>query len=75
MTTPTDTTANLPLLLTVEAAATLLGIGRTRMYALVKSGEVPSVLIGRSRRVPTAALQRYVDDLPIASPTNGPVAA
>ncbi|MFE2721885.1 helix-turn-helix domain-containing protein [Kitasatospora sp. NPDC059327] len=46
--------------LTVEEAARRLSIGRTTMYALVASGEVQSVTIGRLRRVPAEALQEYV---------------
>jgi excisionase family DNA binding protein len=52
-----------PLLLTPEQAATELGVGRTRMYALLAGGDVSSVKIGRSRRVPRAALQEYIDRL------------
>lgn len=46
--------------LTVEEAARRLGIGRTTMYALLASGEIPSVTIGRLRRVPAEALSDYV---------------
>ncbi|MFJ7249069.1 helix-turn-helix domain-containing protein [Kitasatospora sp. NPDC098652] len=46
--------------LTVEEAARRLGVGRTTMYALVASGEVPSMTIGRLRRVPAEALKEYV---------------
>jgi excisionase family DNA binding protein len=46
--------------LTVEEAARRLGVGRTTMYALVASGEVPSVTIGRLRRVPAEALKEYI---------------
>ncbi|MEV7934946.1 helix-turn-helix domain-containing protein [Kitasatospora sp. NPDC088264] len=46
--------------LTVEEAARRLGVGRTTMYALVASGEVSSVTIGRLRRVPAEALKKYV---------------
>ncbi|MEV7118249.1 helix-turn-helix domain-containing protein [Kitasatospora griseola] len=46
--------------LTVEEAARRLGVGRTTMYALVASGEVPSVTIGRLRRVPAEALKEYM---------------
>lgn len=38
------------------------------MYALVASGEVPSVTIGRLRRVPAEALKEYV-----AARTQAPV--
>ncbi|QMU74606.1 helix-turn-helix domain-containing protein [Streptacidiphilus sp. PB12-B1b] len=46
--------------LTVEEAARRLGVGRTTMYALVASGEIPSVTIGRLRRVPAEALKAYM---------------
>ncbi|MDH6119360.1 excisionase family DNA binding protein [Kitasatospora sp. GAS204A] len=46
--------------LTVEEAARRLGVGRTTMYALVAAGEVPSVTIGRLRRVPAQALADYM---------------
>jgi len=49
-------TSPLPLVLTVEQAAERLGVGRTVMYALVSSGAVESVQIGRLRRVPADAL-------------------
>ncbi|GEN80647.1 hypothetical protein AFE02nite_23810 [Actinotalea fermentans] len=48
------------LLLTVVEAAHRLGIGRTLMYELINSGAVLSVQVGRLRRVPAAALARYV---------------
>jgi excisionase family DNA binding protein len=46
--------------LTVEEAARRLGVGRTTMYALLASGEIPSVTIGRLRRIPAEALNDYV---------------
>ncbi|MFC5668302.1 helix-turn-helix domain-containing protein [Kitasatospora misakiensis] len=46
--------------LTVEEAARRLGVGRTTMYALVASGEVSSVRIGRLRRIPAQALNDYI---------------
>lgn len=47
------------VLLTVEEAAERLGIGRTTAFALVKSGEIASVQIGRLRRVPADAIREY----------------
>jgi excisionase family DNA binding protein len=49
-----------PLLLSVDQAADSLGIGMTLMRALVSSGEIESVKIGRLRRVPADALSTYV---------------
>ncbi|MDP9798315.1 excisionase family DNA binding protein [Catenuloplanes nepalensis] len=66
-----DTT---PITLTVDQAARRLGIGRTLMYALVSSGEVESVTIGRLRRVPVRCLDDYLNRL-LANPTDMPNAA
>jgi excisionase family DNA binding protein len=54
------TGADSRLLLTVEEAARRLNIGRTLMYALVSSGAVESVTIGRLRRVPSECLDDFV---------------
>ena len=51
------------LLLTIEECAERLGIGRTLMYALVSSGAVESVRIGRLVRVPTESLPAFVKQL------------
>lgn len=48
------------LVLTIEEAARRLGIGRTLMYALVTSGAIRSVTIGRLRRIPIQCLDEYV---------------
>ncbi|MEJ7772526.1 MAG: excisionase family DNA-binding protein [Geodermatophilaceae bacterium] len=48
------------LLLTPEAGADRLSIGRSQMYELIRRGEVRSVKIGRLRRIPAAALADYV---------------
>jgi len=51
------------LLFKPEAAAAMLGIGRSKMWELISAGAVDTVRIGRSRRVPHDALRRYVDGL------------
>ena len=48
------------VLLTVEAAAEQLSFSRTRMYQLLKNGEIESVKVGRLRRIPADALTVYV---------------
>lgn len=48
-----------PLLKTNDVAE-VLGIGRTKVYELLKSGELHSVRVGRLRRVPQAALEDYL---------------
>lgn len=47
------------VMLTVEQAADALGIGRTTTFALIKSGELRSLLIGRLRRIPLDEIQAY----------------
>jgi excisionase family DNA binding protein len=51
------------LLLTAEQAATSLAICRTRVYELLRSGQLESIRIGTSRRIPGAALAEYVERL------------
>lgn len=51
------------VLLTAEEAAESLRVSRTVVYALIKNGELRSVKIGSSRRIPVAALDEYVDSL------------
>ena len=64
---PSQTTTPTPLVLTVEEAADRLGVGRTLMYALVKSGDIESVTIGRLRRIPADALVTFVASLRTAN--------
>jgi excisionase family DNA binding protein len=48
------------LLLRPNEAAEIVGIGRATIYALIKSGEIPSVRIGGSVRIPADALKQWV---------------
>jgi excisionase family DNA binding protein len=48
------------LLLTVEEAGAAIGLHRSKMYKLMDSGEVESIKIGKSRRIPAEALAAYV---------------
>jgi excisionase family DNA binding protein len=51
------------LLVTPEEAARALSLGRTTVYQLMRTGELASVVIGRSRRIPVTALAAFVDTL------------
>ena len=51
-----------PLLLRPIEAAKLLGIGRSKAYEMIAAGELPSVRLGQSIRVPLAALKAWIDE-------------
>ncbi|MBM7090234.1 helix-turn-helix domain-containing protein [Streptomyces sp. S12] len=51
------------ILYPTDEVAQQLGVGMTTAKALIKSGELRSVKIGRSRRVPADALHEYVQRL------------
>ena len=51
------------LLLTPEEAATVLSLGRSKVYELIRDGRLTSVLIDTSRRIPTGALADFVAQL------------
>ncbi len=50
------------LLLTIPEAALRLGVGRSFLYTLVMGGAIGSVKLGRARRIPVAALERFVTE-------------
>lgn len=51
------------LLLTPVEVARALGIGRSKVYELLQSGELPAVHIGACRRVPAEALHSFLLEL------------
>ncbi len=46
--------------LTVAEAARRIGIGRTKLYEYVTSGEIASVKIGSLRRIPAEAVKDFL---------------
>ena len=50
------------LLLRPTEAAEMIGVGRSKIYELLAAGVVPSVRVGRSIRIPLAALRDWIDD-------------
>ena len=54
---------DLPLLLSVEQAASAIGLSRTVFYARMMSGRIVSVKEGRRRLIPRSALETYVGQL------------
>lgn len=49
------------ILLKPKRAFELLDISRSTGYALIASGELPSVRIGRAVRVPVMALKQWIE--------------
>lgn len=54
------------LLLTIPEAARRLSVGRTTLYAMVTSGELASVAVGRLRRIPIDSLEALLSSLQVA---------
>jgi len=50
------------LLLRPREVAEAIGVGRSKTYQLIASGEIPSIRIGRSVRVPKFLLDRYIEE-------------
>lgn len=51
------------LLVPVDEACERLQLGRTTVYGLLRSGQLPSVYVGRRRLVPAEALDAFVQSL------------
>lgn len=49
------------LLLTVPQSASLLQLGLNRVYEMCRTGELPSVKVGKQIRIPRAELERWVN--------------
>ena len=62
------------LLYKPEQAAERLSIGRSKVFELLASGEIESVSIGKSRRIPSQALDSYVARLRGSQPSSIPAA-
>jgi excisionase family DNA binding protein len=51
------------ILLPINDAAPLIGIGRTKLFELLASGEIESVTIGKRRLIPRQSLTDFVNRL------------
>lgn len=50
-----------PVLLTIPQAGRMLAVGRTTVYALISSGELETVHIGRATRIPVESVHAFVE--------------
>lgn len=51
----------IPLVLTVNQLADILGVGRNTAYGIVRSGQIPSVRVGRQIRISRGALMNFLN--------------
>jgi len=58
---PNLQTGQTEYLMSTEDLAKFLGLGRTRTYELLSSGAIPSVRIGRLRKVRRTDVDRFVE--------------
>jgi len=49
-----------PICVRINEAARMIGIGRTKLYELISTGELETVKIGKATRVTTASLRELV---------------
>ena len=45
----------------VNDAARMIGVGRTKLYELISSGELETVKIGKATRITTASLRAMIE--------------
>lgn len=50
-----------PLLLNVTQVSKMLSLGRTKVYELIATKQLPVVRLGRSVRISAASLQRWIE--------------
>ena len=58
----------------IDEAAELLSISKSRVYELVRSGQIRTVKVGKSHRVPARSLDEYVARLLRGSAGHGKTA-
>lgn len=49
-----------PICLRVNDAARMIGVGRTKLYAMIAAGEVETVKLGKTTRITTASLHDLI---------------
>lgn len=49
-----------PICVKVNDAARMIGVGRTKLYELIASGEIEVVKLGKSTGITTASLHKMV---------------
>jgi excisionase family DNA binding protein len=50
------------LVLRIPEVMTMLGLGRTKIYELIGSGDLPVIRVGKAVRIPVTALEKWVEE-------------
>ncbi len=50
-------------LLTVKETCEILKCGQTRLYQFIKAGQLKSLQMGKSRRIPRSAINEFINTL------------
>lgn len=50
-----------PVTISINGAANALGLGRTSIYELIKTGRLETVKLGRRRLVKTESIRQLID--------------
>jgi len=50
-----------PQLLSVVDVAHILSIGRTKVYHLIKNGDLPTIKVGSATRISAVALAKWIE--------------
>lgn len=61
--TPLNATAEIPVLLTIRETSAILRISHSKLYDLIRAGQLDTIKIGRRRLIPCDALIELVEDL------------
>ena len=62
----TETQTDQDELLTTKEACKILKCGLTRLYQFMNAGNLKSVSMGKSRRIPRSAINKFISSLPDA---------
>jgi excisionase family DNA binding protein len=51
-----------PVAVRMAVAGRMLGLGRTKIYELLKTGELTSVKVGRARLILVSSVRRFIEN-------------
>jgi excisionase family DNA binding protein len=54
----------MPVAVRIPVAARMLGLGRTKIYELLDTGELASVKVGRARLIVVSSLREFIENRP-----------